>query len=352
MLFVLALVFCALFSPVAGQFGDGGGPPSTGFHPDSVAGGLFAVLCLFTLAYCVLSIWALIMSRGHRAPYAVLFPALLFAGWSNAMYMGVILVENTPSMNSDFPNSSAEQLLPILVSVSNLFSDWALVLLFLGTVLLILNRETALKTATEGTSGGHKPVLLAAHITLAVLTWIFGTAVEAYILETSLQPGLFGPPLQHQIMVTWALTYAYGSCAVLMGVDVMVSTVFLWRAWRGAGISDKITNLMLYAVIPLWTLLSLVNMVFSVVFSPRGIAGDETLYEGAALANFLLAGGLGIGIATTLLLMSAKRELWTIVARPAMYIGAVQPYVHASLPSAPAPKGAVQPGPGAPPQQL
>jgi hypothetical protein len=209
------------------------------------------MLCLFTLAYCALSIWAcvaLIMSRGHRAPYAVLFPSLLFAGWSNAVYMGVIIVENTSSMNSDLPNSSAKQLLPILGSVSSLFTDWALRLLFLATILLILNRETALKTATQGTSGGHKPVLLAAHITLAVLTWIFGTAVEAYMLETNLQFGIFGPPLQHRIRVTWALAYAYGSCVVLMSVDVVVSTVLLWRAWRGAGISDKVRPSYFYAI--------------------------------------------------------------------------------------------------------
>ncbi|KAJ7291235.1 hypothetical protein C8J57DRAFT_1271889 [Mycena rebaudengoi] len=348
MLSILALVFCGGDDP--------DDEPSAGFHPDSLAGGLFAILCIFALTYSALIIWtfvALIMSRGHRAPYAVLFPTLLFAGWSNAVYMGMILIENIPSLHS-FSDSIPDLLLPTMGFVTNLFNYWSLVLLFLTTVLVILNRETALKTASEGKSGGHKPALLAVHIALAALTWIFGTAAEAYILDTNVQfyTGdlarlLFRSRLKHRIMITQALTYVFWSFAVLMGVDVAVSTVLLSRAWRGAEISDKITKVMLYVIVPLWALLSLVNMIFAIIFSPSGLPTNSTLqaYQGAALANSLLAVGLGFGIIITLLFMSAKRTFWTSggAATHGKYIYAAQPqYMHAS--PAPAPGGTAQPG--------
>ncbi|KAJ7291246.1 hypothetical protein C8J57DRAFT_1587008 [Mycena rebaudengoi] len=349
MLSVLALVFCALFSPVAGQFGDGGGPPSTGFHPDSVAGVripasrvhyilsslriqglLLPCLCLFTLAYCALSIWAcvaLIMSRGHRAPLRrpLPLPAL-----RRLVKCGV--------HGGNHRREHALQLAQLQrkTAAPDPGLYWALRLLFLATILLILNRETALKTATQGTSGGHKPCAARG-------------AHHACGFDVDIRHGWWRRSPR-------ALAYAYGSCVVLMSVDVVVSTVLLWRAWRGAGISDKmpiggilvlqITNLMLYAVVPLWALLSLVNMVFCFVLSPSSIAGDATLYEGAALADFTPRRGTRNRNHDHPSPHVREKALWTIHA-PAMYIGAVQPYVHASLPPAPAPKGAVQPGPGA-----
>ncbi|KAJ7291237.1 hypothetical protein C8J57DRAFT_212487 [Mycena rebaudengoi] len=332
MLFTVALALCALFAPVASQFsgGDDDAFASTTFQPDPLTGGLFAILVIFGVAYSALLIWtfiALITSRGHRAPYAILFPTILFSGWGNAAYVGEIIIDNIPSLHF-FSDTLPVLLIPSLIFILNLFSDWATVLLFLATIAVILNRETALKTASEGKSGGHNPVLLVVHIVLATLAFIFGTATDAYAMDTNVKiangsfTGRIGRLERvHRTQVIQQLSYAFASWSVLLGVDIAVTTLLLWRSWRSAGISDKITNVMLYAVAPLYMLLSLFIMIFTIIWSPKGpiyakrfasFEVFEKASESANLANSLLVTGTSIAIMITLLVMSAKKTFWNI----------------------------------------
>ncbi|KAJ7130213.1 hypothetical protein C8R44DRAFT_731771 [Mycena epipterygia] len=341
MLFALPLVLSSLFLPAACQFGDEG---ADGFHPDPITTGIFAILCIFVFAFGVLNIWtfvALLSSRGHRSPYAFLLPTLTFFAWSNGAYIAIIVLENIPSL--EFSDSLPVLLLPALNLVSNLFNDWAVVLQFLAVIAVIWNRETALRTATEGKFGGHHPALTVVHAALAALTFIFGTAAEAFNMDTNVR--FFttddfddSDKLHHQVVVYQQLFYVYTSFAILTAVDVAVSTGLLWRAWRKAAISDKITNIMLYAVVPVYTLLSLVIMIFTILFSPSGLpdTASASTIESASLANTLLATLLSIIVIIIILIMSTKKTNWNaggVGDPPKQQYWAPQPqYVYAAPP--------------------
>ncbi|KAJ7094077.1 hypothetical protein B0H15DRAFT_151783 [Mycena belliarum] len=376
-MFSFAIVlFSSLILPAACQFSGGDDDAeSTGFHPDPLTAGTFALLCIFAVCYSVLIIWtfvALVTSRGHRAPYAFLLPALVFFAWSNATYIALIILVNIPAIV--FSDDLPPLLVPALTFVNYLFNDWGLVLIFLAVIAVIWNRESALRAATEGKSGGHHPALIAVHATLAALVFILGTAAEGYNMETNVRYYLRDDDerrfltrrqLARRIITYQQLFYAFSSFAILMGVDVIVSATLLWRAWKNAAISDKVTNIMLYVVAPLYGLLSLVIMIFTIVFSPSGLprSAGRAAFESASLANVLLATGLLLAVATTLLVLALRKRNWTPggaappmqqqpywAPQPQQYTYAAPPpgtqsgYVHGHFPHGP--PMAFAPGPG------
>ncbi|KAJ7852298.1 hypothetical protein B0H13DRAFT_40034 [Mycena leptocephala] len=322
MFFVLSFVLSCLFLPAACQFDDFDN--EDGFHPDPLTAGLFALLCIFALLYGVMSIWnfvALLTSRGHRASYAFLLPTISFFSLSNAAYIAEIILENIPALDADSRESELPiLLLPTLGFVGDLFYDWAVVLQFLVLIAVLWNRETQLRAATDGKFGGHHPALIALHATLATLTFIFGTATEAYNMDTNVKLTQtdflieFEDLLQQRDNVRLQLYYAFNAFAVLTAVDVAVTTLLLWRSWRKAGMSDKITNLMLYAVVPLYSILGLFLMIFTIVFSPVGIPNSASVavFEGASLASNLLITGFSITILFIVLFMSVKKVWWNL----------------------------------------
>ncbi|KAJ7704342.1 hypothetical protein B0H17DRAFT_1039322 [Mycena rosella] len=336
----LILVLSSLILPAACQFGD---DPPDGFHPDPLTAGLFGLLCLFAITYSVLIIWtfvALLTSRGHRAPYVFLLPTLVFFAWSNAAFIALIILGNIPSLS--FSDTFPVLLIPTLGFISNLLNDWAVVLQFLAIIAVIWNRENTLRVATEGKFGGHHPALIALHVALAALTLAFGTAAEAYNMDTNVQyytteELFFGDALHHRIVVYQQLFYVFSSFAVLTAVDVVVSTVLLWRGWKNAGIPDKITNVVLYALVPVYCALSLVIMIFTIIFSPSGLPPTVTVtvVESAGLANTLLATGFSITVIIIILALSIKKANWNIggVEEPRQQYWVPQPqYTYAAPP--------------------
>jgi hypothetical protein len=136
------------------------------------------------------------------------------------------------------------------------------VLQFLVIIAILRNREIALRTATDGKFGGHHRALTALHVTLAMFTFIFGTAAEAYGMDTSakfaeiniagfrsITPTLSGVypfvnlhgEYQHRLNVCQQLSYVFNTFAILMVIDVAVTTALLWQAWKKTGMSDKVT---------------------------------------------------------------------------------------------------------------
>ncbi|KAJ6591061.1 hypothetical protein DFH09DRAFT_1273744 [Mycena vulgaris] len=315
MSFALTLVLSSLILPAYCQFSFG---DPDGFHPDPLTTGTFALLCIFAITFGALIIWTFItlfLSRGHRSPYAFLLPALVFFAWSNAAYMAEVILDNIPALS--FSDSLPVMLYPTLVFVSSLLNDWGVVLQFLAVLAVIWNRESALRVATEGKFGGHYPALTVLHAVLAGLTFILGTAAEGYNMDTNVRyyisPDFLLPSeLDHRIIVYQQLFYAYTSFAILTAIDVVVSTALLWRAWKNAAIPDKITNILLYAVVPIYSLLSLAIMIFTIMFSPSGIPNSASLavFEGANLASQLLINGLSIAVIFTILIMSTKKANW------------------------------------------
>jgi len=134
------------------------------------------------------------------------------------------------------------------------------------------------------------------------------TQIDSFNLDIS--EGL----LEHRDNVRLQLYYAYNAFAVLMAVDVAVTTSLLWRSWRKAGMSDKITNLMLYAVVPLYSIISLLLMIFTIVFSPVGIPSFTSFaaFQGANLASHFLLTGFSITILFIVLFMSVKKVWWNL----------------------------------------
>ncbi|KAJ7164929.1 hypothetical protein C8R46DRAFT_300965 [Mycena filopes] len=357
MLFALTLVLSSLFLPASCQFDDDGG--ENGFHPDPLTSGLFAILAIFALVYSGLLIWtfiALFTSRGHRAPYALLVPTLIFFAWSNAAYIALIILENIPSLRF-FSDTLPVLLLPALGFVLNLFNDWAIILQFLVVIAVLWNRENALRLASDGKSGGHHPALIAVHATLAGLMFILGTASEALNMDINVKYYttdyfLDNPDaLDHRITVRNQLNYAYMSFAVLTAVDVAVTTVLLWRAWKRntARSADKITNVMLYALVPLYSLLSLLLMIFTIVFSTSGLppTASATAFESASLADELLVTLLSFAVIVVILVLSIRKVDWTHdgVEPPKPQYWAPQPQFMYGAPAQGPPYGQGQPQP-------
>ncbi|KAJ7481553.1 hypothetical protein FB451DRAFT_1236354 [Mycena latifolia] len=350
MLFPLTVVLSSLFLPAACQSLSGGDDvdfSDEGFHPDALTSGIFALLCIYAVAYSVLIIWtfvALVTGRGHRSPYAFLLPTLVFFAWSNAAYIGIIIIENIPAVY--YSDSLPVMLLPSLRFVSNLFNDWAAMLQFLAVIAVIWNRETTLRVATEGKFGGHHPALITLHVTLASLIFALGTAAEAYNMDTTVQYYVTRPDdlrflrgeLHHRIIVYQQLFYAFSSFAILSAIDVVVSSVLLWRAWKKAAIPDKATNIVLYALAPLYAALSLMVMIFTIIFSPSGLPNSVTLttFEGASLASTLLPTVLSFAVITTILVLSLKKANWNaggVADPPKQQYWAPQPqYMYAAPP--------------------
>ncbi|KAJ7747912.1 hypothetical protein DFH07DRAFT_1062620 [Mycena maculata] len=340
MLFPLSLVLSSFFLPATCQLYN----TENGFHPDPLTTGTFALLCIFAVAFGILSIVTfvvLLTARGHRTPYALLLPTLALFSLSNDTYIALLVLENISDLY--LSDSYPALLLPAISFVSNLFNNWAVVLQFLVVIAVVWNRESVLRTATEGKFGGHHPAVIALHVALATLTFIFGTAAEALNMATNVQyytTDTFSSDdgtLQHRLVQYQQLNYVYASFAILTAVDVIVSAVLLWRAWRKAVIPDRITALVLFAIVPVYGAFSLVLMVFTILFSPSGISDSAsiTVFEGANLANNLLATLLSITIMIIILAMSSKKAHWNAggIADPPKQYWAPQPeYVYAAPP--------------------
>jgi hypothetical protein len=139
-------------------------------------------------------------------------------------------------------------LLESLSFVTNLFFDWAMVLQFLVVLVILWNRDTVLRNTTEGKHGAPHTALIAVHTTLTILTFIFGTAREAYGMETAMTD--FNPTpstiegilrdYQHRILVSDRLSYVFTTFVILMVADVAVTVALVSLAWRKAGLSDQV----------------------------------------------------------------------------------------------------------------
>ncbi|KAJ7628520.1 hypothetical protein FB45DRAFT_39647 [Roridomyces roridus] len=288
--------------------------PQSGFHPDALTTGTFSILCIFALTWGLLGIWtivALINARCPRLPYLLVLPTLLFFAWSNAAYMVLVVLKNI--LSDGYP----PLLIPAFTFLENIFNDWALVLQFLVIISIIRHRETTLRDATMGKLGGHRHILTGLHVTLALLTLAFGTAAEGLGLDTSVQYYNGNIPLRkyvHRLHIAQKLYYIYAAFAALTAFDVVLSAVLLWRAFKDAAIPDKIANLTLLGIAPVYSALSLLLVVFTIIFSPRGIKlsiANLDAVEGANLAASLLMPLCSIVMMILILAMTGREANWT-----------------------------------------
>lgn len=111
-----------------------------------------------------------------------------------------------------------------------------------------------------------------------------------------------------------ALSYSFSSFVVFSGFVVIVATILLWRKSRAVGIRDKITNTMLYVIVPLYAAYNLFTFIFTIVFSDHGLPYDSSLtkVESATLANNILLLLSYFAVALALLVLSINRVSWNI----------------------------------------
>ncbi|KIM71419.1 hypothetical protein PILCRDRAFT_830340 [Piloderma croceum F 1598] len=333
MLIAALVPLLALVHPVicqsttaGGNIYEGDGPD---FQPDSLTIGILALFCLFTLFFFVLTVWcfvALILARGHRSPYAFLFPALIFSVLGNADNIALEIILNMPSWYT-FPT----QLQPALEAIALFFTNWAILLLFLSLVALLWNRETALYAATEGKAGRRYHAFTAIYAILAVLLFALGTAAPAIYID-ALRKYLIAlnevnfefdenPSLDQYALENWFyqqskvsndVNYTFNTFVVLAGIVVVASTGLLWSAHRAAGIRDKLTDHMLFVVAPLYAFYNIVTFIFSIVFSNHGLPpnSSQTTIESATLAQNLLLLLFYFAVAFAILFLSINRKNW------------------------------------------
>lgn len=220
--------------------------------------GILSLFCLFTLFFFGLTVWcfvALILSRGHRGPYAFLFPALILSFLANANNIALEVLLNMPAW-FEAPGRT----IPALEAIGLFFTNWAILLLFLSMIAILWNRETAIHTAIEGKTGRHNHAFTAIYAVLALILFVLGTASIAVYVDAvrkyddalkqiQSQFSAKNIPLQEQLLVEWLdqrrkvwsrLRYAFHTFVVVSGIVVAVSTILLWRSGRRAGIRDKV----------------------------------------------------------------------------------------------------------------
>ncbi|KAJ7628508.1 hypothetical protein FB45DRAFT_1059255 [Roridomyces roridus] len=245
----------------------------SGFRPDPLTKGIFIVVCILALAYAFLGIWnivALTKTRNPRLAYTLLLAAILFAAWSNAAYLCLIVLENIRS--AYYTRSYPILLIPVLSFLEYLFGKWAAVLLFLAIISIIRNRETALFNGTKGKFGAHRLTRL--HLALALLAFVFATAAEGLDIDSRIKfyHGVISlDTADHRVDIAQRLYYVSTAFEILAAFDVLLAAVLLWRAYQAAAIPDKITNLTLLAIAPVFALHGLLYLIFTVLYSPKGI---------------------------------------------------------------------------------
>lgn len=200
---------------------------------------------------------ALVLSRGHRSPYAFLLPALILSFVGNAINIALEVLLNMPTW----------YVLPIQVqlalnAVQSIFLDWADTLLILSIIAVLWNRENAISVAIGGKVNRHNHIFTAIYAFLVVLLFALGTtapaiftdALRRYTISQSEIDYYYNPnaPLEQQALDDWYIqrlnvwnnvNYTYNGLIVLTDVVIVISTILLWRKGRAAGIKDKVTFL-------------------------------------------------------------------------------------------------------------
>jgi hypothetical protein len=154
------------------------------------------------------------------------------------------------------------QLQPVLEAIALLFTNWAILLLFVSIIAVLWNRETAIHTATEGKTSGRNYAFIVVYAVLAVFLFALGTAAPAIYVD-ALRKYLIAlneinfefdenTPLDQFALENWFyqqskvwndVNYVFNTFVVLTGIIVVISTVLLWRTQRAAGIRDKVAIL-------------------------------------------------------------------------------------------------------------
>jgi len=190
--------------------------------------GISTLLFVLQLIHCIV---AIITMRGHRMPFLVLFPAIAFAIiWSLVAIAYDVVVA---ALAEDVYLRIA------LACVLLFFHNWMLVLIYIALVVFLLDRQTAIRTKSNGASG-ENPVLVVVHVGLAMFALATAQASASVNVRLMAARGLSKSDPQEyfrRIYTTVALDNAFYAVVIVSTVDVIVTAIILSEA---ASISDKV----------------------------------------------------------------------------------------------------------------
>jgi hypothetical protein len=266
--------------------------------------------------------------RGHRLAYLMLLLAIAFTVISLlALIAYTVLVANVvagPSVRT------------AVVGLLLFFRNWSLILIFIAIVTFLWDRETMVRAKLNGPSGKRNVPLVVIHVALIVVMFIFATAQASASVNLRIAAAQ-GFSRKHpkeyiqRVHTVNSLTYTFYAFVIVSTVDVIVAAVLLSGAARKASISDKVcrathfrspvtnapfaqvTNIVLFAVTPLYTLFNLSHLVFLITLSPSGLpkaGATVTTIRSADLAQKVIENLLVFLIFAVLLFLSFNRASW------------------------------------------
>jgi len=167
--------------------------------------------------------------RGYRLPYLMLFTAITLTT--------VALIASIPYV---IIYASAIPINGILLFTSS----WTLVFIFMAIVAFLCDRESTIRTQSNGTCAQQNIAHRVVHATLVVLMLVFATAEAGAAMNLQLAVEnnfeIDSLEIDRQSHIVDTLYYTFYSLIILSAVDVLVSAILLSRIARKAAISDKV----------------------------------------------------------------------------------------------------------------
>jgi hypothetical protein len=165
-------------------------------------------------------------------PFLVLFPTIAFA-----------IIRSLVMIPHEVVSGVTGNL--VLAGVFLFSSNYLLVLIYIALVVFLLDRQTTIRTKSNGASGGQNPVLVVVHtgLVLAMLALATAEASASVNLWLMTAHGLSPSDTQEYIQranTTNALYYAFYAVVIVSTVNVIVTAVLLSGAAKKASISDKV----------------------------------------------------------------------------------------------------------------
>jgi len=200
-----------------------------------VIASLFSFLYLLQLIHCSV---AIITMREHRWPYIMLFTTIAFT---------TIASLTTISYTVALANITSLGLRASRTSLFLFFHNWSLVFIFIAIAAFLWDRESMIRTKSNGASGKQTVALVVVPLILVFFMFIFATAqasASANWRLTALNevPGRNPWVIAQHASKTNDLAYTFYAFVIVSAIDIIVASILLSRAARKASISDKVGN--------------------------------------------------------------------------------------------------------------
>jgi hypothetical protein len=196
---------------------------------------LFSFLYLLQLIHCSV---AIITMREHRWPYIMLFTTIAFT---------TIASLTTISYTVALANITSLGLRASRDALFLFFHNWSLAFIFIAIAAFLWDRETMIRTKSNGSSGKHTVAFVVVPLVLVFFMFIFATANASASANWRLTavnevPGRNPWVIAQRASKANDLGYTFYAFVIVSAINVVVAAILLSRAARKASISDKVGN--------------------------------------------------------------------------------------------------------------